>query len=57
MSRRWLCQLTLILVKQELFTGIQHDVQTMVVSFNTDTGEAGTVNWYPVRFPDDGFVV
>jgi hypothetical protein len=33
-SRRWLCNLTLILVKQELFTGIQHDVQTMVVSFN-----------------------
>jgi hypothetical protein len=29
-------------VKQELFTGIQHDVQTMVVSFNTDTGEAET---------------
>ena len=33
------------------------DIQTMVVSFNPDTGQTGTVYWYPARFPDDGCVI
>ena len=42
---------------QVTYTSIQHDFQTMVVSINSDTGEAGTVYWYPARFPDNGCVV